>query len=265
MLLAVDVGNTQMHIGVFEGEAIVYEWRSSTDPARTADEHALLIGQFLALAGLSFETGLTGFVISSVVPRVTQELRGMSQRYFGWPAVVVEPGTRTGVAILTDNPREVGADRIANAAAAHEMFAGKAVVVADFGTAITIDVVSAKGELLGCAIAPGIDIAATALYSATAQIRRVELVAPSTSIGRTTVTSVQSGLVFGAAALVDGLVERIVKELGGDAEVVATGGLAPIVVTHSHALERIEPLLTLRGLKLIYDRNSAALRHGEKG
>ena len=118
MLLAVDVGNTQMHIGVFEGESIVYEWRSSTDPARTADEHALLIGEFLSLAGLSFETGLTGFVISSVVPRVTQELRSMSQRYFGWPAVVVEPGTRTGVAILTDNPREVGADRIANAAAA---------------------------------------------------------------------------------------------------------------------------------------------------
>ncbi|CAN5739590.1 type III pantothenate kinase [soil metagenome] len=263
MLLAVDVGNTQTHIGVFEGDAIVYEWRSSTDPARTADEHALLIGQFLSLAGLSFETGLTGFVISSVVPRVTQELRGMSQRYFGWPAVVVEPGTRTGVAILTDNPREVGADRIANAAAAHDMFAGKAVVVADFGTAITIDAVSPKGELLGCAIAPGIDIAATALYSATAQIRRVELVAPSTAIGKTTVTSVQSGLLFGTAALVDGLVERVVKELGGDAEIVATGGLAPIVVTHSHALDRIEPMLTLRGLKLIYERNSAVTRHGD--
>jgi type III pantothenate kinase len=255
VLLGVDVGNTQTHIGVFQKTNLAHEWRTSTDPARTGDELALMFGEFLELADLSFSRQITGVAISSVVPPITQELRDMTLRYFGFPAVVVEPGVKTGIAVLTDNPREVGADRIANAVAAHELFADDDVVVVDFGTAITVDAVSAKGEYLGGAIAPGIDTAATALFQSTAQIRRVELVAPPTTIGKSTITAVQSGIIFGTAAMVDGLVERVVKELGGDARVVATGGLASVVVEHCDRVEQVEPTLTLRGLRLIFERN----------
>jgi type III pantothenate kinase len=258
MLLAVDVGNTQSHLGVFRKEELIHEWRFATDPRRTADELALMFGQFLEQADLSFSSEIDGIAISSVVPRSTQELREMTLRYFGFAAVVVEPGTRTGVSILTDNPREVGADRIANAVAAHSLFSGQAVVVVDFGTAITVDAVSARGEYLGGAIAPGIDTSATALFSSTAQIRRVELVAPPSPIGKTTVTSVQSGIIFGTAALVDGLVELVSEAMGGDARVVATGGLAPVVAEHCKSIEKIEPILTLMGLRIIFERNREA-------
>ena len=256
MLLAIDVGNTQTHLGVFSGELLRHEWRASTEPTRTADELALMFGEFLSLAEMSFSREITGVAISSVVPKATQELREMTERYFGFPPVVVEPGTKTGIAILTDNPREVGADRIANAVAAHSMFDREAAVVVDFGTAITVDAVSGKGEYLGGAIAPGIDTAATALFSSTAQIRRVELVAPSSVVGKSTVTSVQSGIIFGTAALVDGLVEAVTKELGGSARVVATGGFAPVVIEHCHNVEDVVPTLTLQGLQLIYERNA---------
>ncbi len=255
MLLAVDVGNSQTHLGVFQRHELVHQWRASTQQTRTADELALMFGHFLELADLSFSRQITGVVLASVVPRSTQELREMTERYFGFPPVVVEPGVKTGLAILTDNPREVGADRIANAVAARELFPGEAVVVVDFGTAITVDAVSARGEYLGGAIAPGIDTAASALFQSTAQIARVQLVAPEAAIGKTTVTSVQSGTVFGTAGLVDGLVERVVAEVGGSARIVATGGLAPTVVEHCRTLERVEPLLTLNGLRLIYERN----------
>jgi type III pantothenate kinase len=255
MLLAVDVGNTQTHIGVFQKDDLVHEWRASTDPRRTADELALLFGEFLSLAGLSFSKEITGVSICSVVPRATQELREMTQRYFGFPAVVVEPGIKTGIAVLTDNPREVGADRIANAVAAHSMYEGEAIVIVDFGTAITVDAVSENGDYLGGAIAPGIDTAATALFSSTAQIKRVELVAPPDVIGKSTVMAVQSGIIYGTASMVDGLVGAVMKELGGDARVVATGGLAPTVIQHCHRIETFEPMLTLRGLKLIFERN----------
>lgn len=255
MLLAIDVGNTQTHIGVFDRDRLVHEWRVSTEAKRTADELALLFGGFLRNEDLSFSRAITGVAICSVVPRSTQELRAMTQRYFGYPAVVVEPGVRTGIAILTDNPKEVGADRIANAVGAHAMFEGQAIVVVDFGTALTLDAVSERGEYLGGAIAPGIDTSSTALFQSTAQIRRVELVAPPAAIGKSTVTSVQSGIIFGTAALVDGLVERVSKELGGDARVVATGGLAPMVIPHCHRVEVIEPNLTLTGLRLIFERN----------
>jgi type III pantothenate kinase len=180
----------------------------------------------------------------------------MAERYFGFGPVVVEPGIKTGLAIHTDNPREVGADRIANAVAAREMFPGEASVVVDFGTAITVDAISARGEYLGGAIAPGIDTAASALFQSTAQISRVQLVAPPSAIGKTTVTSVQSGTVFGTAGLVDGLVERVVAELGGRARIIATGGLAPTVIEHCRTVETVEPLLTLNGLRLIYERNA---------
>lgn len=257
MLLAVDVGNTQTHLGVFKRAELVHEWRASTDSKRTADEHALLFGQFLSLADLSFSREITGVAICSVVPKTTQELRSMTQQYFGFPAVVVEPGTKTGIAVHMDNPREVGADRIANAVAAHEMFPGEDVVVVDFGTAITVDAVTAKGEYLGGAIAPGVDTSATALFSATAQIRRVELVAPPTAIGKTTVGAVQSGIMFGTAALVDGLVDRVNDELGGAARVVATGGQSATVAQHCRTIEKVEPLMTLTGLRLIFERNAS--------
>ncbi len=257
MLLAVDVGNTQTLIGVFGKTSLEHEWRASTDPTRTADELALLFGEFLQLADLSFSRQITGVVISSVVPKATQELRDMTLRYFGFPPVVVEPGVKTGIAVLTDNPREVGADRIANAVAAHDMFPGRAAVIVDFGTAITVDAVSSEGQYLGGAIAPGVETAASALFSSTAQIRRVSLLAPDSAIGKTTVGAVQSGIMFGTAALVDGLVERVTEELGGDVEVIATGGLAPLIIEHCRSIERFDPMLTLNGLRLIFERNIA--------
>jgi type III pantothenate kinase len=255
VLLAVDVGNTQTHLGVFDKDELIHEWRAATHARRTSDELALMFGQFLSLAGLSFSSHITGVAICSVVPRSTQQLRDMTETYFGFPAVVVEPGVRTGLAILTDNPREVGADRIANAVAAHQMYGRHPVVVVDLGTAITVDAVSARGEYLGGAIAPGLDIAAAALFNATAKITRVELVAPPSAIGKSTVAAVQSGLIFGTAELIDGLVDRVIDELGGDAHVVGTGGLAPIVLEHSRTIEKVEPVLTLLGLKLIFERN----------
>ena len=258
MLLAIDVGNTQTQIGVFRDDKLIHQWRASTDQSRTADELALMLGHFLELVDLSFSRQITGLVLASVVPRATQELREMTERYFGFSPVVVEPGVKTGLAILTDNPREVGADRIANAVAARELFPGQPAVVVDFGTAITVDAVSGKGEYLGGAIAPGIETAATALFQSTAQIARVQLLAPPAAIGKTTVTSVQSGTVFGTAGLVDGLVQRVVEELGGEASVVATGGLAPTVIEHCRTVEVVEPLLTLNGLRLIFERNTEA-------
>ncbi|MFP5298236.1 MAG: type III pantothenate kinase [Actinomycetota bacterium] len=256
MLLTVDVGNTQTHLGVFNRDELVHEWRASTEAKRTADELALLFGSFLELADLSFEREITGVAICSVVPKATMELRQMTEQYFGFPAIVVEPGVKTGLAIMMDNPREVGADRIATAVAAHDMFPGENVVVVDFGTAITVDAVSAKGQYLGGAIAPGVDTSATALFSATAQIRRVELVAPPHAIGKTTVNAVQSGIIYGTAALVDGLVRRATEEMGGHARVVATGGLSAIVAEHCETIEKLEPMLTILGLKLIYERNT---------
>jgi len=256
MLLAVDVGNTLTHLGVFDRDTLEHEWQASTDPARTADEHALLFGEFLSLADLSFTRQISGVVISSVVPRVTQELREMSDRYFGFPPVVVEPGVRTGIAVLTDNPREVGADRIANAVAAHARWPGEAVIVVDFGTAINLDVVSTRGEYLGGAIAPGIDSSADGLFRSAAQIGRVELVAPPSAIGKTTVTCVQSGIMYGSAAMIDGLIDRITEELGGPVRVVATGGRASTVVEHCRRVEQVEPALTLQGLREIFERNS---------
>jgi type III pantothenate kinase len=255
MLLVVDVGNTNTHLGVFKGEELAQEWRASTDQTRTADELALMFGEFLDFADLSFSREITGVAICSVVPRATQELRTMALRYFGFPPVVVEPGTKTGIAVVTENPREVGADRITNAVAAHYIFPEEPVVVVDFGTATKVDVVTAGGEFLGGAIAPGVGISANALFHTTAQIRRVELVAPGAVIGRSTGASVQSGVIYGTAGLVDGLVGRVFDELGTTTKVVATGGLAAAVVEHCRLVERTEPSLTLIGLRLVFERN----------
>jgi type III pantothenate kinase len=256
VLLAVNIGNTQTVLGVFRGDELAWQWRVSTDPDRTADEMALLFGGVLEQQGLSFSKEITGVAISSVVPASTQALREMADRYFGFPPVVVEPGTKTGIPILTDNPREVGADRIVNGLAAFSKFGGPCVVV-DFGTATTYDAVSDKGEFLGGAIAPGLQVAGESLFTATARLPQVELLAPRAAIGRNTVEAIQSGIVFGAAAELEGMVDRMEKELG-PATVVATGGLAPIVIAHTDVVDNYEPWLTLEGLRIVYERNAAA-------
>jgi len=257
VLLAVDVGNTHTVIGVFKGDELVDHWRIGTDDRRTPDELALMFQGFLALHGMSFERHVTGVCVGSVVPTVTQALREMTRRYFHYNALVVEPGIRTGVPILTDNPKEVGADRIVNAVAAVHLYGGPCVVV-DFGTATTFDAVSEKGEYLGGAIAPGIGISVEALSAAGAQLRKVELAKPRNVIGKSTVEALQSGIVYGFAGQIDGIVERMVKELGGNARVVATGGLAPVVLDASHMVDVHEPWLTLLGLRLVYEKNAGA-------
>jgi len=252
MLLAIDVGNTETVLGVFDSNVLANHWRSSTDPDRTADELAFMVGGFLAGEGLSLREDVTGVAVASVVPALTQSLRQMVARYFPFSPVVVEPGTRTGIAILFDSPKDVGADRIANAAAAHAKFGGPSVVV-DFGTATTFDIVSANAEYLGGVIAPGIKVSADALFGAAARLPRVEIVPPRGIVAKTTVESVQAGLVYGTAGMVDGVVERIAKEIGAPT-VVATGGLAPLVVDQCASVQVHEPWLTLEGLRLIHER-----------
>ncbi|HEX9122195.1 MAG TPA: type III pantothenate kinase [Actinomycetota bacterium] len=252
MLLAVDVGNTETVLGVFRGTELASHWRMATVPERTADELALLFGGFLEHEDLSF-SHIAGIVISSVVPAATDALREMVARYLAFEPLVLEPGVRTGMAILIDNPREVGADRIANSLAAFSRYGGPCIVV-DFGTATNFDVVSEKGEYLGGVIAPGLQVAASGLYSAAARLTRVELRTPRSVIGKTTVEAVQSGLILGAAAEVDGIVQRIKDEIG-EARVVATGGLAPVVVPHCRTSIDHDPWLTLEGLRLVFERN----------
>ena len=254
MLLAADVGNTEIVLGVFRGSVLEHTWRLSTQPERTPDELALALGGFLAQRGMSFESQVTGLVIASVVPDVTAAFREMAARYFPFPPVLVGPGTKTGVPILTENPREVGADRVVNALAAFTKVGGPAIVV-DFGTATNFDVVSDKGEFVGGVIAPGIQASAASLFSRTARLTRVELVPPPAVVGRSTVEAIQSGLIFGTAGQVDGIVRRIKRE-AGPSTVVATGGLAPVVIPHCETIDLHEPWLTLEGLRLVFEKNA---------
>jgi type III pantothenate kinase len=275
MLLCIDTGNTQTVIGLFDGTELADHWRIATVVERTADELALTIQQFLGFHGFApfvVESGgfvspsstsdvsgavpeatIDGIAISSGVPRVTTELREMCERYFGFSAMVLEPGIRTGMPILYDNPKEVGADRIANAVAAYDLYGGPSIVV-DFGTANTIEAISSDGEYLGGAIFPGIEISLDALFERAAALRRVELVAPRNVIGKSTVESIQSGAVYGFSGQVDTLVELFQKELG-DCTVVATGGLAEPIIRHSRTIQHYEPWLTLQGLRIIFERN----------
>jgi type III pantothenate kinase len=257
VLLAVNVGNTNTVLGVFRGAELEHQWRTSTETERTADELAVLFGGLLEQAGLSFSNQITGVVISSVVPTSTGALRDMVQRYFNFPPVIVEPGTKTGLSILTDNPRELGADRVVNALAAYGRYGGPCIVI-DFGTATTYDAVSEKGEFLGGAIAPGLQTKNASLSRETARLPQVELQAPRTAIGKNTVDAIQSALIFGTAAEADGMIERIRKEFGGDATVVATGGLAPLVVPHCQFIDEYDPWLTLEGLRLVFERNAGS-------
>src|SRR4029453_6204582 len=249
VLLAVDVGNTEITIGVFQGDELAQHWRAATGARRTAAHHAPFLGGGGVRLG-----GAGGVVVSPVVPRLTQALREMVRRYCHVEPLVIEPGIRTGLPILPDNPREVGADRVVNAIAAYAAYGGPVVVV-DFGTATTFDAVSERGEHLGAAIAPGIQISMNALGERPAQLRRVELVPPRSVIGKNTVESLQAGAIWGFAGQVDGIVRRMVAELGGSATVVATGGLGGGVLDAREAVQRHEPWLTLHGLRIIWDRN----------
>ncbi|MGH9300722.1 MAG: type III pantothenate kinase [Acidimicrobiales bacterium] len=259
MLLALDVGNTQTVVGLFDPDTgggladLRHHWRVATNRERTADEHALLVSQLLDLVGLDIDDVVTGIVVSSTVPSLTAALRDMASRWFEVPVVVLEPGVRSGMPILYNNPREVGADRIANAVAAFDLFGGPGIVV-DFGTATTFDVISELGEYLGGAIVPGIEISMNALFAEAAALSRVELVEPRSVIGKSTVESVQSGAIFGYSGMVDGLCRRMQDELG-PASIVATGGLAGLIAPYSSYIGQLEPWLTLHGLRLIYERN----------
>jgi type III pantothenate kinase len=255
VLLAVNVGNTNTVLGVFRGAELEHQWRTSTETERTADELAVLFGGLLEQADLSFSNQITGVVISSVVPTSTGALRDMVERYFNFPPVIVEPGTKTGMPILTDNPRELGADRVVNALAAFNRYGGPCIVI-DFGTATTYDAVSEKGEFLGGAIAPGLQTKNASLSRETARLPQVELKAPRTAIGKNTVDAIQSALIFGTAAEADGMIERMRKEFGGDATVVATGGLAPLIIPHCQFVDEHDPWLTLEGLRLVFERNA---------
>jgi type III pantothenate kinase len=252
MLLTADVGNTETVLGVFDGPELAQTWRLSTQPERSADELALVFAGLLEHRGLSLEK-LSGLCIASVVPDVSQQLREMAARYLSFEPLIVGPGTRTGVSVLTDNPREVGADRIVNTLAAYTRFGGPAIVV-DFGTGTNFDVVSEQGAFLGGVIAPGLQISAGALVQRTARLTRVEYEAPDGVIGTNTVDSIRSGLIFGTAGQVDGIVERIRLELGS-ATTIATGGLAPVVIPHCRTIDHHEPFLTLEGLRLVHAKN----------
>jgi type III pantothenate kinase len=250
MLLAIDVGNTNTVLGLFDGDRLHVSWRVKTDSRSTGDE------MLLTLRGLlEGQPDVTGIALCSTVPSVLRELRGMLARYYeGTPTVIVEPGTRTGVPVLTDNPKEVGADRVVNTLAAHHLFGGPCIVV-DFGTTTNLDVVSARGEFLGGALAPGVEISLDALAARAAQLRKVELVRPRSVIGKNTVEALQSGILYGFAGQVDGLVRRIIAEIGPVTAVVATGGLAPVVVPDAETITHHEPELTLLGLRLVFERN----------
>jgi type III pantothenate kinase len=250
VLLTLDVGNTNTVIGYFDGEVLVESWRIKTDTRATADELALLLRGLLGNSPPP-----DGISACSTVPAVLHELRGVFARYYEQvPALIVEPGVKTGVPLLIDNPREAGADRVVNTLAAHTLFGGPAVVV-DFGTATNFDVVSAKGEYLGGPIAPGIELSIDALALRGAQLRKVELTRPRSVIGKTTVECLQSGVIYGFAGLIDGLVHRISDELDADPVVIATGGLAPMVIDECETVTEYEPDLTLIGLRLVFDRN----------
>ncbi len=252
MLLAVDVGNTQTHLGAFDGERLVEHWRFQTRAGATGDELAERIAGMLALSGIGLGD-LDAVCVSSVVPPLGTQYEQLTERYIGAPCLAVGPGVKTGMPIRIDNPLEVGADRLVNAVAAYERFKSACVVV-DFGTGINFDAVSEAGEYLGGAIAPGLEISLTALVERAARIGRIELEEPETAIGRSSRAAIQSGVVFGFAGLIDGVVRRIEDELP-EPRLLATGGLASAIVPFTETIDEVDEMLTLKGLRLIYERN----------
>lgn len=255
MLLVVDVGNTQTHFGTFRGEELVEHWRFATVRSSTADELGAALGNLLELRGLKFED-LSASIVSSTVPALEPEWMEMAQRYLGHQMLVVGPGLKTGMAIRYDNPREIGADRLVNAVALRERFEGAGVCV-DFGTATTFDVVSAEGEYVGGALMTGIEISLDALTERGARLPKVELAPPKTVIGKNTIDAIRSGVVFGYAGAVDAILRRLYEEIGEKVPVVATGGLGKLVVPFTEEIDEVDDLLTLTGLRLLYELNTA--------
>jgi type III pantothenate kinase len=253
MLIVVDIGNTHTAFGLFEGERLRCDWRCETRSERTADEHAAWLAGLFALEGLTLAQ-VDAAVISSVVPPATRPMEQLFARYFRLTPLLVGPGMKTGMPVLYENPRDLGADRIVNAVAAYARFPQGAIVV-DFGTATTLDVVTGRGEYAGGIITPGLLIAADALYRSTAKLPRVEIARPKTVVGTNTVSSIQSGLVYGYAGMIDALVNRIRAEVAYAPRVVATGGLAALVAHESATIDEVDDLLTLRGLKILHERN----------
>jgi type III pantothenate kinase len=252
VLLTIDVGNTNIVLATFSGDQLVHSWRVRTDSRMTADELALLFRGLLESEAVK----ITGVSACSTVPSTLRELRAMLDRYYAdIPTMIIEPGVKTGVSIVMDNPKEVGSDRIMNTLAAYHLYGGPAVVV-DFGTSTNFDVVGVDGAFLGGALAPGIDISVDALAARAAQLRKVELVRPRSVIGKNTVEALQSGTIFGFAGQVDGIARRMVDELGGVTAVVATGGLASLVIGESREITNHEPNLTLIGLRLAFEKNA---------
>jgi len=267
MLLALDVGNTNTVLALYNLERtspgdLVANWRVTTQKTQTADEFGVLILSLLGLHKID-PTAVTGVIISSVVPPLDSTLRRVSERYFKIKPLFVEPGIKLGMPLLIDNPAELGADRAATGVAAYHRYGGPCVVV-DFGTATTFDVVSAKGEFLGGVIAPGLGISADALFSRAARLARVNIKKPAKAIGTNTVTNLQSGIFWGYIGLVDGILARVLEELGGQANVVATGGLATLIADDSKYITKVDHLLTLDGLRIIYQRNQAAKQNGPR-
>jgi type III pantothenate kinase len=260
MLLAIDVGNTNIVLGVFDGATLVHSWRLQTLRERTSDELGLLVDGLFAHSRIE-RVQIRGVILGSVVPPLTGTIRQMVGRYFGVKTFVIEPDLNTGMPILYKNPAEVGADRIVNAVAAYEKFGGPAhgparpMIVVDFGTATTLDAVSAKGEYLGGAICPGVQISADALFQRAARLPRIDVRKPPTVIGQTTVGAMESGLFYGYVGMVEGLVRRMDEELGGNAICVATGGLADVIAPETSLIHHVDPDLTLDGLRIVWERN----------
>ncbi len=253
MLLVIDVGNTNAVLGMYRGEELVRSWRITTDKSRTVDEYAMMVHELFRLSDIHFKD-IEDVIISCVVPPLLNTLEELCREYFHLRPYVVGPGIRTGMPIHYDNPKEVGADRIVNAVAAHER-SRRSLIVVDFGTATTFDAISSRGEYLGGAIAPGINISAEALFERASKLPRVEFTRPPQAIAKNTVNSIQAGLFFGYVGLVDGIVNQMKEEAGDDPLVMATGGLAGIIAPASKTIEEVHPNLTLEGLRIIYLRN----------